>query len=95
MALTSMKMTAQESRMLLAGPADRPPEYPYGLRIRLEREQLEKLGLTALPAIGETFTVSAHDSAEGGESRSLELQITDLALGRDGAISADDFYGRG
>lgn len=66
------------------------PEYPYGLKISLQNESLKKLGLKELPEVGkkmmlhamvECCAVSKYDSKEGGEVKSLELQITDMELG--------------
>jgi len=68
--------------------ADRP-EYPYGLCINLDRESLEKLGITALPAVGDQLqltalvtvqSVSEYERQEEGKSRDVSLQITDMAL---------------
>jgi hypothetical protein len=92
MDLTSMKLPpaekSAEERMYPSMPPDRP-EWPYGLRLRLEEDQLKALGITALPATGSTFTVTAEgfacstsksDDAESGVRRSLEIQITKLGL---------------
>ncbi len=72
---------------------DEPAEYQpmpaeafsYGVRIRLGHEELEKLGLAELPAVGKAVdlqgkgaVVSITDSAEG--YRCLEIQITDLGV---------------
>jgi len=63
--------------------------YPYGLRIRLENDDLEKLGLEKLPESGARFTVmgdatviGTNESADEGREkrRSLELQIRKLGL---------------
>jgi len=71
------------------------PRYPYGLCIRLGKEELEKLGITALPAVGSEMTinakayvesVSAHETHEGAD-KSMSLQITDMTL--EGAKTAD------
>lgn len=65
------------------------PQFPYGLRIRLEKEDLEKLGIknipqvgTAVPVYAKTVVIAVSESAaQGGEDYcSVELQITDLAL---------------
>jgi hypothetical protein len=66
------------------------PEYPYGLQVSLETEQLAKLGVTKLPDVGATMTltakvevcsVSQYESRDDEQPRrTLSLQITDLAL---------------
>lgn len=87
MDLVSMKRSPAEAKEA-ATPADTAPEYPYGLRLRLEDEELQKLGLTTLPDVGTSLVLtarvevcgtSAYDS-ESGKHRSVELQLTDLAL---------------
>lgn len=80
--------------------------YPWGLRVTLENEQLDALKMP-LPKGGDTFPLSAvvkvvgvrSCETEGGEVRSLELQITDLGMegkgGVDMAKTADKLYGDG
>lgn len=67
-----------------------PSPYPYGLSICLDEDSIGKLGLIALPMVGEKMTltakvevrnVSMSESAERGKDRRVELQITDMALG--------------
>lgn len=63
-------------------------EYPYGLRVDLDFEALEKLGLsTTPPVVGQTVefkatakvvAVRAKDGAAGNVS--AELQITDMEI---------------
>ena len=64
------------------------PAYPYGLCITLDAEQLNKLGITALPKVGSEMYVhakayvkstSAYET-QGGKDMSVSLQITDLEL---------------
>lgn len=106
MDLTSMKSPPADKGSLLVPDvmADSPPEYPYGLRIHLEQPELAKLGITELPAPGEPYelhavavveSVSAHDSQEGKPSRTLSLQITDLAVVRKQVTTAGSLYGAG
>lgn len=70
-------------------PADYAPmpseSFPYGLRLRLGKEELEKLGTTELPGIRKAVdiqakgvVVSVSDDVDG--YRCLEIQITDLGL---------------
>lgn len=108
--LTSMMKTAAE---LKEGAANAPeavsednpqPKYPYGLTIYLSDETLEKLGMTTLPAIGSTMTLTARVQVTGvnqnqstdkdGVTRDVNLQITDMALGPDTQTSspADRMY---
>ncbi len=64
------------------------PIYPWGLCLRLSEKELVKLNLDEQPEIGDMIhlfamakvtSVSAN-STEGGESRSVELQITQMAV---------------
>lgn len=74
------------------------PRYPYGLCLSLEKEQLEKLGITALPKVGTEMTVtakayvkstSAYETQGEGERMSFHLQITDMELGNNQAQRND------
>lgn len=96
MALTNMKMSADEAKEYTTGGeiAGDAPQYPYGLCIRLDDDALEKLGMTALPAIGTEMMVmakvvvkstSAYSRQGGEDHKEIELQITDLEIG---AVSA-------
>jgi|HigsolmetaAR201D_1030396.scaffolds.fasta_scaffold25441_1 hypothetical protein len=88
MKLVSMKRTKQEKKA--ANKAIMPAEadsYPYGLRISLDDDALQKLGLK-LPKVGERFHIeavaevcstSAHESSDHTDRR-MELQIQKLGL---------------
>jgi hypothetical protein len=86
MNLVSMRMS-DEARKEATEPAKvEGPRYPYGLRITLDKETLEKLGIETMPdveseveleAVAKVVSVSANDS-EYGKHRSVELQITSL-----------------
>lgn len=97
--LTSMKVQTptpipSAGTLLSSGPGAEA-EYPWGLQLTLEEPQLAALGLTPLPAFGQTFTLEARVvvTRVGGEAdgtrRTLALQITDLALD-DGAADRVD-----
>ena len=63
-------------------------KYPWGLEIRLGNEELEKLGISNLPAVGTKMSMSAVvrvDSARSEQTdkelrRNIELQITHMEL---------------
>lgn len=68
---------------------DNEPKYPWGLQIRLEDEELKKLGIKELPEVGAEFTLtvvaevqSATESkmASGRTDRCVCLQITAMSI---------------
>ena len=70
---------------------DSPGEvYPYGLRLRLENDELKKLGITELPEVGKVCKIeaegvvesvsSSHNKDSEGPRKSVEVQITALVL---------------
>lgn len=89
MALKSMKVTkadrkAKEEKYCV--PCLDSDDYPYGLRIHLDSEMLDKLGIKKLPKAGATFTLSASGTVKstevndrnGKETKSMSLQIEKL-----------------
>ena len=80
------------------------PAYPYGLCITLDAEQLEKLGITALPKVGSTMMIKAKAyvkstgayETQGGNDMTMSLQITDMEIsGEDRQQSqAEAMYGK-
>lgn len=90
--LINMELSAADAKKLTEpDPAD-APKYPWGLELRLEDEQLKKLGITDLPKTGSKLQLVASvevcgthetDSQRGGERRSVELQVTAMALSAD------------
>ena len=66
--------------------------YPYGLRLRLENDELEKLGMKELPEVGKTCTITAEGVVESissnqskgseGSRKSVEIQITKMATSK-------------
>lgn len=86
--MISMKTSKKDNEV--ASDSMDAPEYPYGLRIVLDNEILEKLGITALPEVGERMHLVAHVTVRSvseyehqgeGLLRSVELQITDMTVG--------------
>ncbi len=93
-----MKISKAERKELDVPVSVNQDEYPYGLRIRLDKAQLTKLGLTELPSVGDSFVVDAAcvvrsvsaGEGESGDYASCELQITDLGLEEDEADKTKD-----
>jgi len=94
MALTDMKRDAADMESEDdAMPADDEGQYPYGLNICLDKDELDKVGITKLPAIGAEFTGSfvaqvtrisqSADMSGSDESMSMSLQITMLDLAQE------------
>ena len=68
------------------------PEYPYGLQLRLEKEQIEKLGglkgitignEVKINAMGKVTSIRKEEYAEGKDNNCLEIQITDIDISSD------------
>ena len=88
--LVSMKLSKQSRQEATPQAVEsQGPEYPYGLRLSLDEDSLEKLGIEELLEAGksvhvvakaEIVSVSHQESAHGKPHRSVELQITDLAV---------------
>lgn len=85
--LRDMKLTKSEKAEEVTYDASDIPDYPYGLRLSLDQDALEKLGIE-LPDVGDTFfvvaiatvqSISEHQS-EGDTSQNVELQIEQLSL---------------
>lgn len=63
-------------------------DYPWGTRIDLNKETLDKLGIKTLPAVGSELVIECkvkviavrESASERDTSRSIELQITDMDL---------------
>ena len=93
MELKSMKLDKSEKETYAKeGIVSDRPEYPWGLSIRLDNDALKKVGIVALPAVGEKMqlmarvevvSVSQRDSKDGEKHKDVQLQITDMALAAD------------
>lgn len=84
-----MKPKKMEPAIKQVGYEAEQPEYPYGLKIDLCNESLEKLQVKELPAVGEKFMVTAlvsvcstsiNECCEGEAYKNVTLQITDMEL---------------
>lgn len=89
MKLVSMRLSKAEAKAETGPIAIKAPKFPYGLCLRLDGDQLDKLKLDDLE-VGSEVTIEAkgvveayRESARQGRETecSAEIQITDLALG--------------
>lgn len=90
MEMVSLKRSKSEKKdMTEAMPAMcEGDDYAYGLRIRLETEELKKLGFSTLPEVGGSFAISAkakvvsvrQDESQHNDSKCVELQVTDMGI---------------
>lgn len=89
MALINMKKSPEREEMPGEIEMDEP-QYPYGLCLTLDKEQLDKLGITALPSVGTEMMINARAvvksvssyETQGGNDMSVSLQITDMGIGQ-------------
>lgn len=92
MKMKSMKRSAADKRKDQGDNAPIEaiaPDYPYGLVINLDADEIEKLGMRKMPEIGAEIHICAvakvtrvvQSAVEGvDEQNSISLQITDLAF---------------
>lgn len=86
--MTDLKMSKKDMGKDMASTVvDRNP-YPYGTRLNLDADTLEKLGINELPEVGEEFhinamgkvtSVSEADSGNG-KRQDLSIQIEKMEL---------------
>lgn len=104
MKLVNMKISKKEAKKMTECCAVDAPEYPYGLRIELGNDALEKLGITALPGVGkkimveavcEVCSVSQYENKDKTSNRSVSLQITDMSVveAKEKKSVSDSLYG--
>jgi len=101
--LKSMKITKSQQEKATKPSMMEYPQYPYGLSIRLDNDSLKKLGIKELPEVGEKMTVIAkvevtsasQNKSTGGDSKNVELQITDMCLEDEGDAkeASKELYG--
>ena len=75
-------------------------KYPWGLRLRLENESLDKLDIKVLPepdtecrlmCVAKVVSVEKREQSGGEARRHLELQITKMAL----VLDDEESFSRG
>lgn len=82
--LTYTKAEKKEEAKEYASPGP-AMDYPWGLCLHLEKRELDKLGITELPGVGDEFhiaviakvtQVAQQSGADRDDSKSVALQIT-------------------
>lgn len=84
----SKKEAKEKNKSMMIGSSDSEERYPYGLRLTLDNDSLDKLGIKNLPAVGTVLmfeakakVVSTRQSATtGSDDRSVDLQVTAIDL---------------
>jgi len=101
--VVDMKLSPAEVKEYSTPSLYEGPRYPYGLRLDLDTEALEKLGLDQMPAVGSVFMVaalaqveniSASDGLVGEKRRNVCLQITAMDMVQKREPVADRLYGK-
>ena len=95
MKLVDMKLPKNKPANEVAPPSP-DQEYPYGLRIDLGNEVLEKLGMKSLPTVGAKCEIKAvgkvvrvdHSAESKTKSRSIAIQITKIGIESEDDIDA-------
>lgn len=79
----------EEKKEMSVGYDGQPNKYPWGLNIRLEKKELDKLGIKALPEVGSEMhfmavakvtSVNQSASEDRDDERCVGLQITYMQL---------------
>lgn len=86
MPLVSMRRSKKDMKEDAGLAVPEPEPYPYGLEIRLDKDELEKLGFTSMPEVGAQLTLIAlgkvtsvsQSAGQHGEHQCMSFQITDL-----------------
>ena len=87
MAMVNLKLSKKDQKEEMSPEVSRP-EFPYGLSLNIDKDELDKLGVMDLPEVGDEFHIvavgkvtSVHSNANGnGEQAGMQLQITDMEL---------------
>ena len=84
MQLTAAEMAQRCRPVPMYSEETEGPQYPCGLKVNLGKEDLEKLGIDALPEYGSTMKLSAMVTvcyvSQGDDMMCMGLQITDMEL---------------
>lgn len=84
-----MKYEMRELKDFTVEPQALKPRYPHGLQIVLQAEEMKKLGLQAIPKVGEKAkayiqleAIEVSQEEDGGDEKSytIKYQITDMEI---------------
>jgi len=79
----------EEAKEYATAPMGPGGDYPWGLCLHLEKRELDKLGITDLPGVGDEFhlsviakvtQVSQQSGTDRDDSKSVALQITMICV---------------
>lgn len=96
-AMTDMKLTKKEVKAEKKQEYQ-PPPYPWGLCIRLEKDEIDKLKLKTLPNVGDEVHITAVGRITGvssamrdqsDEDKTVSIQITMMELDNEGPDDGD------
>ncbi len=86
--MKSMAISAEEKKEMVAqSVVSSTPKYPYGLKLHIDEETYEKLGIQGTPAVGQKIMILAQaeicdvhmNKYEGDVGElSMSVQITDM-----------------
>lgn len=103
MKLVDLKTDGDADDFYGAAPDYAMPDYPWGARICLSNDELEKLGITTFPPVGAMFNVECvarvvcvsedeTDNGKGEPRRRMELQIMQMGAEQQTANGAAKLY---
>ena len=95
--LVDMKLTKSAKKEMKADMMPEMPEYPYGLTITLEADQLNKLPSTKNLKVGDMVDINALGNVkmikiiekENNNSRMMEFQLQKIWVGNDTQLQKD------
>lgn len=70
------------------------PQYPYGLKLNIDKDAMNKLGMKEMPKMGNVMNMRAKckvtNMSANEHGKHMGLQITDMEIMPDGSSTSDD-----
>lgn len=97
-----MNQSEMEPKSILGDNPEEKEQYPYGLQIRLEGDQLKKLGISQVPKVGSYLNIKAQacvcsvtqSESEGEAPRQcVMLQIEQMEVAKGQEDAGQKLYG--